>query len=442
MFDCDTLTGIHCCGSTDWAAVIAAGLRRVVHAARLRPGLRRRGAESIPPARVAGWRGARCPPTSRWGRRSIATGRACRRSGAVWPRAAATPCCCGPRRSSRPPAGLAGYQVSQSARVFQLVNATSPVPRRARQASRSFGFRSEPEAGPASLDCPVMTEPEVTQRVEELRSSLRAWGAAYYDRDEPLVPDATYDEALTRAPVARGSVPASPQRRLAHPADRWDGAIPFAPVEHAVPMMSLDNAFDEEQLRAWAKRNEVEQIDLACELKFDGLAVSLRYEDGVLVRGATRGDGTGRRGRDRQRRRRRRHPQERSDPERRGSSRSGVRSTCRSRSSRPSTSTSSRRARRPYVNPRNTAAGSLRQKDATVTASRGLTHVVLPARPRSTVSRCLDRHSGTLELLSDLGFPVNPVSPRSAGRWTRWSPTATGGRSNATTSTTRSTAWS
>jgi DNA ligase (NAD+) len=253
-----------------------------------------------------------------------------------------------------------------------------------------------------------MTEPDVAQRVEELRASLRAWGAAYYDRDAPLVPDATYDEALAELEALEEQYPHL--RSADSPTQQIGGvaATPFAPVEHAVAMMSLDNAFDEEQLRAWAKRNEVEEIDLACELKFDGLAVSLRYEDGVLVRGATRGDG--RVGED-------------------------VTANVTVVGDIPKTLGSGaprilevrgevympvsvfdalnehqlEAGEKTYVNPRNTAAGSLRQKDASVTASRGLTMWCYQLAEVDGVPMP-DRHSGALELLSGLGFPVNPYA--------------------------------
>ncbi|MFA9564421.1 MAG: NAD-dependent DNA ligase LigA, partial [Acidimicrobiales bacterium] len=217
-----------------------------------------------------------------------------------------------------------------------------------------------------------MTVPDVAKRVEELLASLRAWGAAYYDRDEPLVPDATYDEALDELRSLEEQYPHlrssdSPTQQIG-----GTGATPFAPVEHTVAMMSLDNAFDEDQLRAWAERNDVQAVDLACELKFDGLAVSLRYEDGVLVRGATRGDG--------------RVGEEvtanvavvEDIPKELGPGAPRILEV-RGEVYMPvsvfdALNEHQRDAgEKTYVNPRNTAAGSLRQKDATVTASRSLT---------------------------------------------------------------------
>ncbi len=248
----------------------------------------------------------------------------------------------------------------------------------------------------------------MAQRVEELRSSLRAWGAAYYDRDEPLVPDATYDEALRELQELEDRYPHL--REPDSPTQQVGGVatVPFAPVEHVVPMMSLDNAFDDEQLRAWAKRNEADQIDLACELKFDGLAVSLRYEDGLLVRGATRGDG--RMGEDVTA-----NVAVVGDiPKKLGSGAPRVLEV-RGEIYMPVSVFDALNAHqleageKTYVNPRNTAAGSLRQKDATVTATRGLTMWCYQLAEIDGLPMP-DRHSGTLELLTDLGFPVNPYA--------------------------------
>ncbi len=251
-----------------------------------------------------------------------------------------------------------------------------------------------------------MTESAIEEEVEELRVKLREWGAAYYDRDAPVVPDATYDEALTRLRELERKRPDlvtgdSPTQMIGGVA-----TVPFAPVRHSVAMMSLDNAFDEEQLRAWARRNEVEEVDLACEPKFDGLAVSIRYEDGVLVRGATRGDG--RVGEDVTANvavvndvPKSLGPGAPRVLEVRGEVYMPV-SAFRALNEQQIAA-----GRKTYVNPRNTAAGSLRQKDASVTASRGLTIWCYQLAEVDGVEKP-DRHGATLELLSDLGFPVNP----------------------------------
>ena len=134
-----------------------------------------------------------------------------------------------------------------------------------------------------------------TDRITALRAEIRAHDHAYYVLDNPRIADAEYDalmrelralEAASGAPVPADS----PTRRVGGKAD---GA--FAPVAHDVPMLSLDNVFSEEEFAAFVRRLQ-ERLDhdellLSAEPKFDGLAISLRYEHGILTRAATRGDG-------------------------------------------------------------------------------------------------------------------------------------------------------
>ena len=134
-----------------------------------------------------------------------------------------------------------------------------------------------------------------TTRLAALREEIRAHDHAYYVLDNPRIADAEYDalmRELRALEAASGEpVPAdSPTRRVGGKADSA-----FAPVAHDVPMLSLDNVFSAEEFHAFIKRLQ-ERLDhsdlrLSAEPKFDGLAISLRYENGVLVRAATRGDG-------------------------------------------------------------------------------------------------------------------------------------------------------
>ena len=134
-----------------------------------------------------------------------------------------------------------------------------------------------------------------TTRLAALREEIRAHDHAYYVLDNPRIADAEYDalmRELRALEAASGEpVPAdSPTRRIGGKADSA-----FAPVAHSVPMLSLDNVFSAEEFHAFIKRLQ-ERLDhsglrLSAEPKFDGLAISLRYENGVLVRAATRGDG-------------------------------------------------------------------------------------------------------------------------------------------------------
>lgn len=131
--------------------------------------------------------------------------------------------------------------------------------------------------------------------VADLTERILAAADAYYARDETLISDADYDtlierlrEIETQYPVLRGQD--SPTQSVG----RGRVSSTFAPVTHAERMMSLDNVFSEEQFRAWADkvvRDSGRAVHWLCELKIDGLAINLRYENGKLVSAATRGDG-------------------------------------------------------------------------------------------------------------------------------------------------------
>ncbi len=136
----------------------------------------------------------------------------------------------------------------------------------------------------------------VIKRLEALKSQLNYHGHRYYVLDDPEIPDAEYDRLFQALKTLEQENPElittdSPTQRVgASPVDT------FSPVKHEMPMLSLDNVFDETGLRAFDTRIKErlktdEAIHYACEPKYDGIAVSLLYRDGVLVRGATRGDG-------------------------------------------------------------------------------------------------------------------------------------------------------
>lgn len=137
----------------------------------------------------------------------------------------------------------------------------------------------------------------IEQQITQLRTTLRHHEYLYHVLDTPEIPDAEYDRLMAELRSLEDAhpeliTPDSPTQRV--------GAAPlseFTQVRHEVPMLSLDNAFDEASYLAFNKRvqdrlKSAEAITFCCELKLDGLAVSLLYEDGVLVRAATRGDGT------------------------------------------------------------------------------------------------------------------------------------------------------
>ncbi len=134
------------------------------------------------------------------------------------------------------------------------------------------------------------------KRAEQLREQIRFHNHRYYVLDDPQVPDAEYDRLLRELQSLETEHPQlvtidSPTQRV--------GAEPvsaFGEVQHEVPMLSLDNAFDNDELAEFDRRAreklEVDILEYTAEPKLDGLAVSLLYEDGILVRGATRGDGS------------------------------------------------------------------------------------------------------------------------------------------------------
>ena len=132
-------------------------------------------------------------------------------------------------------------------------------------------------------------------RIDDLRSQIAHHNERYHTLDDPEISDADYDDLVRELRALEAEHPdlITPDS----PTQQVGGAVitTFDAVEHDVAMMSLDNAMDADELRAWADR-VVKGLDGAtptfvCELKFDGLAMSLRYEDGAYVRAATRGDG-------------------------------------------------------------------------------------------------------------------------------------------------------
>jgi DNA ligase (NAD+) len=248
-------------------------------------------------------------------------------------------------------------------------------------------------------------------RVEELREQLNEHSYRYYVLDDPIVSDAEYDELMLELRELEERFPElitpdSPTQRVGiTPADL------FAPVQHRAPMLSLDNAFSEAELKAWATRVERAvgtSARYSCELKIDGVAVALTYEDGVLVQGATRGDG--RTGEDitanvrtvRSVPQRLRTKQPPKLLEVRGEVYFPVEAFERLNEQL------TEQGQRPFANPRNAAAGSLRQKDPRVSASRPLALWCHSFGYADGIR--FDSHSGFLAWCRDVGLPVAPTS--------------------------------
>jgi DNA ligase (NAD+) len=213
------------------------------------------------------------------------------------------------------------------------------------------------------------------ERVARLRAEIAQHNEAYYTRDAPVIPDADYDALVRELRALEEAHPElqradSPTHHVGAPA-----ASGFAPVSHAEPMLSLDNVFDVDELRAWAQR-AVKSLDIdpaslvfAVEPKIDGLALSISYENGRLVRAATRGDG--RVGEDVTENVRTiasvpNHIDSPESVEIRGEVYLPKSDFLALNSHQRATGA------KEFANPRNAAAGSLRQKDPAVTAQRPL----------------------------------------------------------------------
>ena len=255
----------------------------------------------------------------------------------------------------------------------------------------------------------------ITQRVEELRAALNQHNYRYYVLDAPEISDADYDELMRElvsieTEYSELVTPDSPTQRVgAEPSER------FEPVEHPQPMFSLANAFDADEFMAWHKRVadllDGEAFDMVCELKYDGLAVALTYEDGVFVRGATRGNGLV--GEDVTLNLR----TIKSIPLRLLGDDAPRRLEVRGEVYFPKSlfakfnEARAAKGEQTYANPRNTAAGSLRQLDPRSTAERPL-DIFIYSLGYATGDGLPHNHWDMLQYLKGLGFKVSDDSRR------------------------------
>jgi DNA ligase (NAD+) len=242
----------------------------------------------------------------------------------------------------------------------------------------------------------------VRKRVELLRKTLEHHNRLYYLEDSPEITDAEYDALLRELESLEA---AHPELRTPDSPTQRVGATPqaqFAEVRHRTPMLSIGNAFDEDEVRAFDKRMRealaVDKVEYAVEPKFDGLAVSLTYRDGLLAQGATRGDGTT--GEDVTANLRTVH----SIPLKISQANLEVRGeVLMYRRDFEALNERQRRAeQKEYVNPRNAAAGAIRQLDSRITASRRLRFFAYALVSESASGT----HSAALDRLEKLGFPV------------------------------------
>ena len=246
------------------------------------------------------------------------------------------------------------------------------------------------------------------ERAARLRVEIAAHNEAYHVHDAPTIPDADYD-ALVRE--LRAIEADHPELNVEESVSHQVGAAPstlFTPVTHAEPMLSLDNVFDVTELRAWSERAAKtlgvasEDVVFVVEPKIDGLALSIEYVDGVLARAATRGDG--------------RIGEDVTENVRRianvphtliGDGRSHVEvrgEVFLAKSDFVEMNHRQREAgQKEFANPRNAAAGSLRQKDPSITASRPLSFLSYQLVELGGSSR-FTRYVETIEQLADWGF--------------------------------------
>ncbi len=252
----------------------------------------------------------------------------------------------------------------------------------------------------------MITDP-LLQEAVALRRQIEEHNRRYYVLDEPTIPDAEYDRLFRRLQEIESLAPDlvpedSPTHRV--------GGRPvpgFAEVGHRTPMLSLNNAFAEEEVRGFDERIRktlnVEAVEYSVEPKFDGLAVSLTYQDGVFFRGATRGDGATGEDVSANLRTVRSIPLrlERSECPAQFEVRGEVlmfRADFESLNKRQNAA-----GAKEFVNPRNAAAGSLRQLDSHVTAQRQLRFFAYGA---VSAEPACSTHSELLDHLAALGFPV------------------------------------
>jgi DNA ligase (NAD+) len=257
--------------------------------------------------------------------------------------------------------------------------------------------------------------PSSEQRAQELREQLSRWLYEYHVLDEPSVPDATYDRAydeLVALEEANPSLvtPDSPTQRVGAPA-----SSKFQKVRHLTPMGSLEKVTDDDAVYKWAddvrkRLDNDDPVAYVIEPKIDGLAINLTYEDGVFVRGATRGDGEV--GEDVTANLR----TIRSIPLRLMGDDVPAVVEVRGEVYLPISGFNALNERlagtkmKLAPNPRNAAAGSLRQKNSAITADRPLSVWAYGVGAHDGVE--LHSHTHTLEWLKAHGFPINPYAER------------------------------
>ena len=255
--------------------------------------------------------------------------------------------------------------------------------------------------------------PETKEKVFQLREQLQKAGYAYYVMDSPIMEDGVYDQLYRQLQDLETEYPElitadSPTQRVGdRPVTRFNS------VKHNIPLYSLENAFDERELAKWSTRwqkqlETIPEFSYVCELKIDGSAIALTYENGILVRGATRGDGvTGEEITQNIRTIRSiplklnldhlDHPPQRIEV--RGEAFLPLKVFAAINQAR------SKSGEALFANPRNAAAGTLRQLDAKIVAQRQLNFFAYTLHAENLA---ISSQWESLELLQQMGFLVNP----------------------------------
>ncbi|MBD3860698.1 NAD-dependent DNA ligase LigA [Bacillus sp. 28A-2] len=250
-----------------------------------------------------------------------------------------------------------------------------------------------------------MDKEAAKRRIEELHQILNQYNYEYHTLDRPSVPDAEYDARMRELISLEEEYP--DLKAADSPSQRVGGAVldAFQKVRHGTPMLSLGNAFHEQDLLDFDRRvRQAVGDDVAynVELKIDGLAVSLRYENGVFVRGATRGDGTTGEDITENLKTIRSIPLKINRP---------LSIEVRGEAFMPKPSFEALNEKRiqneeePFANPRNAAAGSLRQLDTKIAAKRNLDIFVYSIAELDEIG--VETQSAGLDLLDELGFKTN-----------------------------------
>ena len=251
-----------------------------------------------------------------------------------------------------------------------------------------------------------LTDQQAKDQAAELRRKLNQWADEYYTYDSPSVEDAVYDKTYQQLVELESKFPQivtpdSPTQKVG------DHTLPgFTKVPHEIPMLSLGDVFSKDELADFVNRlgeTDAVAFDYNCELKIDGLAINLKYENGVFVQGSTRGNGQIGEDITRNLKTIKSIPKKLTRP---------INIEVRGECYMPKKSFAELNEQRqlngeePFANPRNAAAGSLRQLDPRVTRSRKLSTFMYNVADIDDLQS--DTQSGMLEELKDLGFTINP----------------------------------